>query len=346
MKGGEMAHFQWDRIDVVLVDPDRGSRGSLRDILCNRGFRETRIAATLAEAAEQCALVTPDLLIGECEFPDGGLADLVYSLRHHKIGDNPFLAVIALTWTPTQENVKAVIDSGVDDILTKPIASSQLMDRVRILIETKRQFVVTSDYIGPDRHISSLRKNKAPLIDAPNTLEAKARKGTPDAEIQEHVGSAILEVDRTRLERQAFEIGGLVDLIMPNLGKNGVDETVTAFLDRLFIIAEDARDRSADTPFDQISQNCQNLIDVIRVVRVSNGKPEAKHIKLLKPLSQAIRTGLNCDVDTVDAVNSISQSFSGRRFFSAKSAEATGSSPEEGGAPVNLTPGTRTAAIG
>ena len=275
------------------------------------------------------ALATPDLLIGDCEFPDGGLAELVSSLRHHKIGDNPFLSVIALTWTPTQETVKAIIDSGIDDVLTKPIAASQLLDRIRVLIDSRRQFVVTSDYIGPDRHMSSLRENKAPLIDAPNALKAKASGRQVDAEIKEAIGSAILEVNRMKLERQAFEIGGLVDLIVPSFGKDGMDKTVTDFFDRLFIAAEDARRRSTNTQFDQVAQFCQTLIDLVGVIRASNGNPDAKHIKLLKPLSQAIRTGLDCAMDSADAARRITQSISGRQFFAAEGAAATGSSSAE-----------------
>jgi DNA-binding response OmpR family regulator len=324
-----MGPFQWDQVDVLLVDSDRGARNSLRDILYNLGFREVRVGSVLEDATEQCARSTPDLLIGECEFPDGGLAELVSSLRHHTIGDNPFLSVIALTWTPTQEKVKSVIEAGVDDVLTKPIAASQLMDRVRVLIEARRKFVVTSDYIGPDRHTTALRENVAPLIDAPNTLKAKARDGVLDVEVKALIGSAISNVNGTKLECQAVEIGGLVDLIVPNLGKEGAHDTVTAFLDRLFIITADARDRSANTSFDQVSQICQNLIDLIAIVRASNDSPDAKHIKLLKPLSQAIRTALNCEADTTEAANRISQSLSDRRFFTAKSAETIDSSSDE-----------------
>jgi hypothetical protein len=210
------------------------------------------------------------------------------------------------------------------------------MDRVRVLIEARRKFVVTSDYIGPDRHVSSLRENTAPTIDAPNSLKAKASEGMLDDKIEQRIGSAMMEVNRTKLERQATEIGGLVDLIMSNLGNDGISATIAAFLDRLYATTEDARDRSANTPFDQVSQFCQDLIGVIDVLRASNGTSLSKHIKLLKPLSQAIRTGLNCEVNSTDAAQRISQSFNDRRFFADQGVEAPGTSLDQESRPSAL----------
>lgn len=318
-----MGHFRWDQIDVMVLDPDRGARDSIRNILFNSGFRDVRLCTGLADAERQLALVTPDLLIGECEFADGELASLVSSLRHHKVGENPFLSVIALTWTPTQEMVRSIINSGVDDLLTKPISSNHLLERIRILIEARRPFVVTSDYVGPDRHVSSIRENTVPLIDAPNTLKIKASGKKTKGDATDTINSAIMVVDRMKLERHAIQIGGLVELIVPGLEKDGVNQTVRAYFDRLLVVAEDTSRRSTEAGYAQISELCQSLIEVAGTVLASKGSPDAKNIKVLKPLSQAIRAGLDCTEDAASVARVISRSISDRRFFADQDAKAS-----------------------
>ena len=64
---------------------------------------------------------TLDLLISECDLIDGDFCRMVHSMRHHDVGSNPFLPVIALSSEPTPGLIREVINAGVDDLLPKPI---------------------------------------------------------------------------------------------------------------------------------------------------------------------------------------------------------------------------------
>ena len=96
-----------------------------------------------------------DLIIAANEFPDGSFSDLTHRIRHHEIGDDPYLVVITLMTNPNSESIREVIGSGTDDLLTKPISPAQLIERVENLTRERKRFVVTTDYVGPHRRQKS-----------------------------------------------------------------------------------------------------------------------------------------------------------------------------------------------
>ena len=113
------------------------------------------------------------MLICGTEFPDGDACKFIAAIRHSEIGANPFIPVIATTWDPTPELVRKIIDSGADDLVVKPISVGHLLERVQSLVYKRKPFVVTTDYVGPDRHRTPSRMAETALIDVPNPLKAR-----------------------------------------------------------------------------------------------------------------------------------------------------------------------------
>jgi DNA-binding NtrC family response regulator len=56
---------------VLLIDPDKGSRDTIKTILYDRGFRKFRYGQTIAEMKEQITKEHTDVLITETDLPDG-----------------------------------------------------------------------------------------------------------------------------------------------------------------------------------------------------------------------------------------------------------------------------------
>ncbi len=294
----EKLHF--DLVDVLLVEPDLNTRHSIRNILYDTGFRKLRFGRRLAELRDALVVSTPDLLISETEFPDGDFCGVIYAIRHHDIGTNPFLPVIALTGNPTPDMVKRVIECGADALLAKPVSAAQVLERITTLIRERKPFVVTSDYIGPDRRKESKRKSEIPMMEVPNILKVKAtgQKDETD-DIQRIIDAAIDEVNLCKLERHAAQIAFLVDKIVPDLEKGVVDEPVQRFVKRLLYVAEDSSRRMVGTKYDHVSELCRSLIKITSAIRAAGENPESKDVKLLKPLSLAIQVGFGTDTVTV-----------------------------------------------
>lgn len=285
-----------ENIDLLLIDPDLNMRHSIRNILHDNGFRNVRLGANIHDIREEFSNAMPDLLISEVALGDGDFCDFIAGLRHGETGSNPFLPVIAVAWTPTQDTVRRVIQTGADDLLSKPLSAGQLLARINALIRDRKPFCVTSDYIGPDRRSKEHRdKSPIPLIDVPNTLRAKATGIKDFTNVQSVIDATAAEINLQKLSRHAAQIRYLVDRLVPSMASGAIDETAKMSLERLLYIAQDTGRRLTGTRYEHISDLCNSLIDVTNRILSGGGQAEEKNVNLLRPLSQAIQGGFGQD---------------------------------------------------
>jgi len=280
-------------VDVLLVDPDRGAQESIKMILRNEGFRLIRLGTTLSDIEAAFKEQMPDVLISECDLPVKDFQRLCHQLRHHEIGGNPFLPVIALTGAPTPEIVRSVADSGADDIIPKPVSTAHLLKRIETLVLARKPFVVTSEYIGPNRRSSTDRPEEIPLINVPNVLKVKAT-GESDPEMNaQAIADAIEEINIQKLERYAIQISWLIERIVPKRQSGVGDQETAQFLNRLLYVAEDTSRRMVGTKYEHVSDLCQSLIKVTQNIRESQSNPDIKDVSLLPEISKAISQGFD-----------------------------------------------------
>ena len=291
----------FDKVTVVVADPDPRARTVAKQTLIKAGFRKILTGHSLAFVKESFDIEMPELLIAETELPDGDFAEFVHDLRHHKIGNNPFLVVSALTSNPTPELVKKVIQAGADDLLSKPFDVATLHRRIGRLIHERKQFVVTGDYVGPTRQARSQKEANAEKFDAPNTLKARALNEGGHDDVQAMVDAAIQTVNSKALESHAEDIDELVTIVTPRLATGEIDATAKLCLDRLRYSSEDANRRLGGTKYDHVSELCQTLMGIVNNIRNSGGVPADKDVKLLAPLNKAIQLGFDKNADVATA---------------------------------------------
>lgn len=302
-----MGELDFREVDVLIVDPSLNNRTMLANVMRDNGFHRMRYARTLSDIANAFEESMPDLMVCEADLPIAGFCDMIYRLRHHDLGSNPFLPVIALTWTPEKETVRMVIDSGADDLLVRPLSASHLLSRVRALTVNRKPFVVTSDYIGPDRRRDN-RESKIPRVTVPNPLAYKTgHQKMSIHEVQQAISQTVAEVNLHKLERHAVQIDYLVKGIVPNLEKGQDDDITHRMLDRLLYVSEDTSRRLHGTKYDHVSELCQTLIKVTTTLLNAPDKTGMKEVKLLTHLSDAIRTGFDSTQATAEAAREISR---------------------------------------
>lgn len=299
-----MEKLALDQVDVMLVDPDRAVRSTIRNLLIDNGFRKVTVGDGLADVELKFQVSMPDLLISDIKPVDGDFKDFVYRLRHHELGSNPFLPVIATAWSPTRDDVRIVVQSGADDIVAKPMSASQLLQRIVMLVKARKPFVVTSNYIGPDRRKPGEEDRGGVHIDqikVPNVLRAKAMgDGRLNiSAIQREIDSCIKTVNIQKLDRHAHQATWLVERIVPGLAFGGPDEPTRRSLERLLYVSEDISRRMVGTPYEHVSELCQSLIDVTHRILDAGDFPAPKDVDLLKPLATAIQRGFDDEDGTV-----------------------------------------------
>ena len=290
-----MERLHFENVNLLLIDPAASARDTLKNILHDQGFRNLAMGTSLNEIQDHLSNFMPDLLISDTELADGDFCKFVTKLRHHDVGSNPFMPVIGLTWEPTPDLVKGVVNAGVDDLLTKPISTNQLVGRIKALVNGRKPFVVTSEYIGPDRRPSNGRTSDIPQVDVPNTLKVKATGQQDSFDVVEAINSVVAEINVQKLERYGVQIGFLIDHILPNLEKGVFDSTTEAFLDRLLAVAEDTARRLGGTKYAHISELCDSLVKITQSILAAREQLNARDVKLLRPLSQAIQASFAAD---------------------------------------------------
>ena len=138
-------------LDIVYAEGDQRLRHNLRAALNHNGYKGIREFAQLDAAVGAIKLTAPDIFLVDGGMSNGDSFEIIENLRHHKLGRNPFLSVIVSCEAPDGQTVSKFINSGVDYLVVKPVAPSQLIQRFRMIAKRRKPFEVTSDYIGPDR---------------------------------------------------------------------------------------------------------------------------------------------------------------------------------------------------
>ncbi len=302
-----MEDFSFENIRVLVGDPNRDVRDGIRGGLYGQGFRYIMVTDRMSVVETAVATNKVDLLICDTELPDGDLYDLVYKIRHHELGDNPFIVVTALITAPTPQIVKKIFDAGCDDLIPKPISTGLLFERVLNLARNRKPFVVTSDYIGPNRRAKPRPGTQQfPEIDVPNPLTVKATDDTSAEDIQAEIDRAANVLNEQKMECHAHQINYLVERIVPLYEDGSADESVISHLDRLLYVSEDINRRLEGTRYAHVGELCLSMVNVVRAVRQAPLSPDRKDISLLPALAQAIKCAFEPKENVAELAHDIS----------------------------------------
>ncbi len=122
------------RPSVLLIDDERIFRVLAEEALSSEGF-EVRTAATLARARAEIDRAAPDVMILDRRLPDGDGMDLLRELSAHGA---PSAEVIVVTAYGDVANAVEALRSGAVDYLTKPVQVTDLVIKLRKVLEARR----------------------------------------------------------------------------------------------------------------------------------------------------------------------------------------------------------------
>lgn len=289
-------------VNFVFADEDSQFRIGLRSALAHEGYTSIYDCSSITKLRDSFQTATPDLLLIDAEMEGDRAFEVISDIRHGELGKNPFVTIMVTLQAPDGDLVQKVIDSGVDDLLLKPVSTAALMTRIKTLAEERQRFVVTTDYIGPQRRANREQDDnedglKLDLIEVPNTLGAKARGEEVDEyELQKLIAEAKTEINEQRLQRNGPEIAALVADIVPAFEEDRVDDTIKAKIESLSKFAEDVSERLSNTGFVHVSDLCGVLSSISASLK--SGAANEKGIALLTPLSNAIAVSFNPNPDS------------------------------------------------
>lgn len=303
---GARAGNQFARNVVVFYAEKAGElRLTMRTALGREGFERLRDFSSLEELRSVLGSNSPDLLIIDSELP--GCAKLIRDIRFGRLGENPFLPIIATFWSPSADFAKEMAGCGPDDMLIKPFSPGKLLDRVNVLVDRRKPFVVTSNYIGPDRRKDPTRgSDESNFIEVPNTLAAKMKgKSVRPEEIQEAIQGAQKEVNEMKMRRNAFQISFIVALVKPRLERGDTSSEVLDKLRQLKKMSDDIGNRLKKTRYAHVAELSTSMSRVADSLIDNLFSPSDKDVELLKPLADAILLAFNPESDAEDMAGQI-----------------------------------------
>jgi DNA-binding response OmpR family regulator len=274
-----------DSTDILILSNDP----NIRYLFENTGFRHIQTVRTEAQhalniiAKEQCDLIVIDDL-----FYGDDTADFVKRLRNGEFSENIFLPVITLISEATSETANSMIRVGSDDVVIKPLSVNDIKKRIKTLVNRKIQYVVTADYVGPNRRSAARTDpDKDNLIEIPNALKSKADGYLASKkDISEQMRDAHKQVRDRRLSLDGSEIQSLINsaLLSPEDFQIGIR--------KIEPLAREFETKLSGTGHKHIGEMCGMLNNVIEKIR---GFEDKDNIELLVLLGNAISLAFKDD---------------------------------------------------
>lgn len=293
-----MPALTFETVEALVYDPVSASRSSLRGALSALGFGNIDTVSAPVDFAYANYRSNPDVLFCEIQTGESIICDQIQALRAGAIGNNPFAVVVATTWDKSEAHIRRVINSGADDILLRPFSNGILSAHIDALVTRRKGFVITFDYIGPDRRRDPGRVSNTRLFDAPNTLNLKAVQkvrgiaGVKRIETEIATAREYLMAEKMRVD--VFQIGVLYRLLRdsPHCGDGFIQD-----VDRIGNLARSVSRRGSEAQMSAVLPWCGEILHALEFM----GDPDTHNqgLKMLERASIHLYTALVPDKSVV-----------------------------------------------
>ena len=302
---------------IILVEQKPEVLQAFRQGLRERGFRHVIGTDSLGELEDSSANDLIDLIICDVDGEHEGFPAFNKMVRQGGHGPNPYVVTVGVTKTPTEANIKRVMESGIDSILLKPLSMNALLDRVSALVMARKSFVVSASYIGPDRRLRPRQEVCLPLVNVPNTLKERFDETYSDVRIREEIAKANLIVNQQRATQDAVLINEIVRQIVPYYDTGDADDSVLIHLLHLQRTVLDISRRMDKAEDAAVSKLCKTLAPIVEKLIASHLVPDMKDVRLMQDVASAIFMAYGTE-DRVEALtNDIAATISGAGRYSS-----------------------------
>ena len=274
-----MGRLSYDTTETLIYDPVAANRTATRAALFTLGFRRIETVGSLDAFANAIRRRPPDLALCESQGADADLCRMIQALRQGTAGFNPFIVIIVTAWEKSAGLVSRVVDSGADDLLLRPFSTTLLGQRIEAHVERRKGFVVTSDYVGPDRRKDTVRPSNVELFEPPNSLKMKAKERlsaeetTVRLDIELRAARELLNAEKLR--RDAFQIAILWRLMQEHIPGA---MTYTQELEKIALLARGISRRCLDTDFETAVEWCDSVMAAVEGLLAGVDRNAAMHL--------------------------------------------------------------------
>lgn len=266
-------------------------RSGLKAALYTFGFRNITDTANLVKVHGMLENDSVDLLITGSELENNEIGFLIQETRHHRLGNNPFVQAIILLTSAEPTYVRRAIDSGADDLLLMPVAPEQLISRIEKMAQGRKPFVVTHDYIGPDRRSKPRPgEHSAPHLLVPNPLKARISGSIDGTRLNRQILEAAQHLNRMKVDRHTVQLEWLATHIGATIRDGAAESgTLSGYTNRLVSTTEDLLTRIKSTPAEQHSALVMELLSIARRLDSDHTEVGFGEVEKLLNMTKAVK---------------------------------------------------------
>ncbi len=260
-----MSRLSYDSVDVLIYDPVPSNRTATRAALYALGFRRTETVSTLEDFVQSVQKNPPDIALCEAQGASEELCATIQQMRQGGAGHNPFIVIIVTAWEKSTSLINKVVSSGADDLILRPFSTAQLGTRIETHIERRKGFVITTDYVGPDRRKdNNSRPASAEVFEPPNSLKMKAKDKMSADDIARKLDAELKlareKLTSEKLRRDSFQVCILWRLMQEQTVMAG---QVSPDLAKLQALTKSIELRSRDSEFAPAVEWCQSVLAAV-----------------------------------------------------------------------------------
>jgi len=179
------------------VDDNANVVRLISDVLRAAGVGQVETASDGMKARDKIASWDPQIIFSDWNMPVMSGLELTRAIRRAALtGDrrvpNPRVPVVIVTGQRSEADVQEARKAGVNEFVIKPFTPAGLLSRVQLVLLKPRPFVVSADYIGPDRRRRAELNYAGPL-----------RRDTDPAEVVDEVERGVTR-DTIAVELEAL----------------------------------------------------------------------------------------------------------------------------------------------
>lgn len=145
------ARLNLTKSNVLLVQASAAELDVLGQMFIGFGVKGIKKCAGVDTAEAAIEAATFDLLVVDCDMPDGVAFDFVGRLRRMEENPNRLASILLVAGHTPMGNIARARDCGANFVVAKPLTPTVMFDRVIWLAKETRQFVEAEGYCGPDR---------------------------------------------------------------------------------------------------------------------------------------------------------------------------------------------------
>ena len=282
---------------AVIAGLNGETRLNVRNALKEVGISNFSYANSTSEMISSLKIGESDISVFDVDFDEGKAIKALKSLRLDQLGKsfNPYVTVICTSWTHDTKTVQKAISAGVDDLLLFPLSMQKLKSRIEHSINERKPFIVTSDYIGPERRKDPNRESEIPYFYPPNSLQMSlAGEVLLQSDLEQAIEQARSNISVEHLKREAFQIAFLARVATEDFMNSGPSPSVAEQLRKMNQILLDLERRNKELNGPDISELANSLRSTlenchqVQSEKSNSIEETVRMLRLIEPISRGI----------------------------------------------------------